>query len=261
MTDVGMTRSSNEDNFLINHELGIILIGDGMGGHEAGEVASAEALLAVCDFIKKINPPQQNSDFYTPTCSSAHDPLYDPDATLSNDTMPIVMRLYDAVEFANSMLYAQNLAKNNEEGCGMGTTLTGFWQVKKDGPVVFFHVGDSRLYRYREGELSQLTRDQTLYQQAIEQGMLEDLPPRNKLLQAVGPSAYINPEVRPVQLQADDLYLFCTDGLHGSVPHGLIADILSKTHTQNLDQSCSELISLSKEHGSQDNITVVLLAC
>lgn len=262
MTDVGVVRESNEDNFLIDQNLGLIMIADGMGGHEAGEVASKEALVAIRDFIQKVIPFDQKDSDEPTTFSPAHDAsFYDPDATWSDDTMPAIMTLFDAVEFANSLLYAQNLANSNGEGHGMGTTLTGLWQFQKNGPLLAFHVGDSRLYRYRAGELSQLTRDQTLYQQALEEGLLDNLPPRNMLLQAMGPYESVKPEVKPHQVQAGDLFMLCTDGLHGSVPHGMMAELMGKTSAINLEQTCTELISLAKDHGSRDNITVMILAC
>ena len=225
-------------------------------------MASKEALVAIRDFIQKVIPFDQKDSDEPTTFSPAHDAsFYDPDATWSDDTMPAIMTLFDAVEFANSLLYAQNLANSNGEGHGMGTTLTGLWQFQKNGPLLAFHVGDSRLYRYRAGELSQLTRDQTLYQQALEEGLLDNLPPRNMLLQAMGPYESVKPEVKPHQVQAGDLFMLCTDGLHGSVPHGMMAELMGKTSAINLEQTCTELISLAKDHGSRDNITVMILAC
>lgn len=262
LTDVGVVRTSNEDNFLIDQNLGLIMIADGMGGHEAGEVASKEVLLAMRDFIHKVSPADQKEADGPTTFSPAHDAsFYDPDATWSDDTMPAIMTLFDAVEFSNSLLFAQNLANQNGEGHGMGTTLTGIWQFQKNGPLLVFHVGDSRLYRYRAGEFHQLTRDQTLYQQALEEGLMDNLPPRNMLLQAMGPYETVKPEIKPYPVQSGDLYMLCTDGLHGSVPHGTIVEIMAKTSAVNLEQTCTELISLAKDHGSRDNITVIMLAC
>jgi protein phosphatase len=251
MTDVGLVRTSNEDNFLIDTELGLVMVADGMGGHEGGEVASAGALAAVRDFVREAGVPEAADD----------QAGYDPDATWSDRTMPAVMTLFEAIEFANTKIYAKNLQRQFIEGSGMGTTLTGFWQSQPGGPLVVCHVGDSRLYRYRGGELSLLTRDQTLYQQALEAGLLDNLPPRNLLLQAVGPSALVKPDVKPHSLQAGDLYLLCTDGLHGSVPHGVMADTLALAGPDTLEQACATLIAAAKTHGSRDNITAVLLAC
>jgi protein phosphatase len=154
-------------------------------------------------------------------------------------------------------VHEANLADGRGEG-GMGATLTGFWQCRPGGPLVVFHVGDSRLYRCRDGEIAVLTRDQTLYQQALEAGVGEDLPPRNLLLQAIGPTAVVAPDVELCAARVGDLYLLCSDGLYGSTPHAAIAQALAGTSAGTLDTCCAELIELAKTHGSRDNITAVL---
>jgi serine/threonine protein phosphatase PrpC len=253
-TDVGLVRKSNEDNFLIDPEIGLIVVADGMGGHDGGEIASASAIIAVRDHIRAFLDASH-------AAAPAALPEHDPDATWSDRTMPAVVTLFDAVELANTRLYAKNLADRYGEGSGMGTTLTGFWQYLDRGRLIVFHVGDSRLYRYRDGKLAMLTRDQTLYQQAIEAGQVDNLPSGNLLLQAIGPSAAIKPDVRSHIYQPGDLYLLCTDGLHGKVPHGEIEDIMKNTGTDRLQQSCADLIAAAKQHGSRDNITALLLLC
>jgi len=264
ITDTGTTRHSNEDNFLIDEALGLVVIGDGMGGHEDGEIASAQAIIAISDFIKQssmANPDNHGNIEATAPITPTGISLPDPDATWSDETMPAVMTLHDAVEFANECLYTQNCAKLYPEGQGMGTTLTGLWQIFPKGPIAIFHVGDSRLYRYRKGELALLTRDQTLYQQAIEAGTLDNLPASNVLLQAIGPNACVKPDVLLQISRAGDLYLLCTDGLHGSAPHAAIQEILSQANASNLAQMGQQLIALAKEYASKDNITVVLIQC
>jgi protein phosphatase len=140
----------------------------------------------------------------------------------------------------------------------MGATLTGFWQCRPGGPLAVFHVGDSRLYRCRGGDVAVLTRDQTLYQQALEAGVGEDLPPRNLLLQAIGPTAAVAPDVALCAARPGDLYLLCSDGLYGNTPHAAIAQALAGAGAGSLDACCAELIALAKTHGSRDNITAVL---
>lgn len=265
MTDVGMVRKVNEDNFLIDEKLGLVLIGDGMGGHDAGEVASATALTSVRDYVRAPDLAG-GSDDDTTIPAGAVAPrrkaiVPDPDATWSDVAMPAITTLFGAIEFANHQIFAQNVAKRSPEGRGMGTTLTGFWQSFTDGPLVVFHVGDSRLYRYRPGELTQLTRDQTIYQQAIDAGKVDNLPSRNLLLQAVGPYGSIRPAIRSHAVKPRDLYLLCTDGLHGCVSDREIVKILGQATPRNLDVICAELIALAKEDGGKDNITVVLLLC
>lgn len=253
-TDVGPVRSSNEDNFLIDEALGLAMVADGMGGHAAGEVASAGVLTALRDYLREHAPRIDAAAIQSL-------PAHDPDATWSDPAIPAVGLLYDAIDFANHSLYAQNTARDCPDGGGMGTTLTGFWRASAQAPLVLFHVGDSRLYRQRDGQLEQLTRDQTMYQQALESGAFENLPPRNLLLQAVGPSARVTPEVRSLVVHAGDVLMLCSDGLHGSVPHGEIEAIMGAATAATLDQACARLIALAKEYGGRDNITVLMALC
>jgi serine/threonine protein phosphatase PrpC len=252
-TDVGPVRKGNEDNFLIDEALGLVMVADGMGGHACGEVASAGALEAVRGYLSRhaAQLPQQQTE-------AGQLPLADdPDATWSDLAMRAVAVLYGAVEFANARLHAENLARGRLEA-GMGTTLTGFWRANADAPLVLLHVGDSRLYRHRGGQLEQLTRDQTMYQQALDAGMIDNLPARNLLLQAVGPSPQVMPEVCSHLVLAGDVLMLCSDGLHGSVPHGEIEAVMASASESALQAACLQLIALAKEYGGRDNITVVM---
>jgi protein phosphatase len=252
LTDVGLVRTSNEDNFLIDPALPIVAVADGMGGHDGGEIAARLALDALRAALLAFD-----ADRRAVIGLNASDEA-DPDATWQDEHMPAVMAVHGAVEHANAQVYGANLRQGHGEGAGMGTTLTGFWQCLPGGPLITFHVGDSRLYRYRRGELAVLTRDQTLYQQALEAGVCDGLPPRNLLLQAIGPAAAVAPEVKVCAPERGDLYLLCSDGLHGTAPHAAIAQALARTDAQSLDRCCAELIALAKTHGSRDNITAVL---
>jgi serine/threonine protein phosphatase PrpC len=250
LTDVGLVRQSNEDNFLIDPDLRIVAVADGMGGHDGGEIAAHLALSSLRTSLLAADPFR---------CAlPAPGALLDPDATWQDEHMCAVLAVHQAVEDANGQVYGANLRKGHGEGAGMGTTLTGFWQWMPDGPLAVFHVGDSRLYRYRDGELAILTRDQTLYQQALEAGVSDGLPPRNLLLQAIGPTAAVAPDVKVCALQPGDLYLLCSDGLYGNTPHGAIAQAMKRASAQSLDACCEALVELAKAHGSRDNITAVL---
>ena len=266
MTDIGPVRKENEDNFLIDATLDLLMVADGMGGHAAGAMASALTLTGVHDFLRqaheRLNGQQPDGPLERPSddIDPAHNASYDPDATGSNRRLMAVSLLFDAVDHANQVVYAHNLAQQRPEG-GMGTTLTGFWRSALAGEMVFFHVGDSRLYRQRRGQLQQMTLDQTLYQQALEAGAFENLPARNLLLQAVGPAPEVQPQVRSFSVQAGDLLLLCSDGLHGAVPHGDIEQVLAATTADTLEQSCGQLITLAKLYGGRDNITVLLMHC
>jgi len=255
LTDVGLVRRSNEDNFLIAPECGLVAVADGMGGHDGGEIASATVLHALRDAIGAAMREQVQD------APPAPPPSHDPDATWRDEHMPALTAAYHAVEYANSQVYAANVHNESTEGGGMGTTLTGFWEARSGGPLIVFHVGDSRLYRLRHGDLSLLTRDQTMYQQALEEGQSDNLPARNLLLQAIGPQEAVVPDVKACVAEDGDLFLLCSDGLYGNTPHAALAAALEGANAQTLDACCAVLVELAKAHGSRDNITALLVLC
>jgi protein phosphatase len=260
LSDTGTVRSSNEDNFLIERELGLVAVADGMGGHTGGELASASALAALAYYLRGVGNIDGSDDTVPNFKASAFDPAQtDPDATWTDDTMRAMITLHDALEYANQRVYQANLADRRGDGSGMGTTLTGMWQPAPGGPVFVFHVGDSRLYRWRDSRLEQLTRDQTMYQQALDAGMRRNLPARNLLLQALGPCADIRPELQLQAVAPGDLYLLCSDGLYGACSDSRIASLLARDGA--LAPCCADLVEAAKQDGSRDNITVVLVRC
>lgn len=239
-TDTGPVRPSNQDNFLIAPELDLLLLADGMGGHDGGEIASTSALLLVRDFLQAAPAPA---------------PDHADPAGLA------MLTLRDAVDHANNAIHRHNRARGCAEGAGMGTTLTGIWQPLAGGPLLACHVGDSRLYRWRDGRLAQLTRDQTLYQQAIDDGARASLPARNVLLQAIGPGANVRPELQLLAVQPGDVYLLCSDGVYGESSAGQIEAILAAARDDNLDTCCAALLAMAIHDGSGDNVTALLLRC
>lgn len=266
LTDVGTVRESNQDNFLIAPELGLVVVADGMGGHNGGEIASADAIRLLCSYLRAAQdgpgkPP--DGDSTVPVFrASAFDPAQaDPEATWTDAAMKAMITLHDAVEYANERMYQTNLANDRSDGSGMGTTLTGLWQPAADGPMFVFHVGDSRLYRWRQGRLAQLTRDQTLYQQALESGSPPPLPPRNLLMQALGPARELQPELQSQAMAPGDVYLLCSDGLYGESGESHIAMVMGGANENNLDACCRELVEMAKRDGSRDNITALLIKC
>lgn len=245
-SDVGPVRQHNEDHFLLDADLELLAVADGMGGHEAGALASATALETLRDCLACRTPPN------TPLTN-------DPDATFQAPSMQAMSELSDALKTVNAQLYAENAAHRMSDGHGMGTTLTGIWRPQTGGALLTFHVGDSRLYRLRAGEVEQLSRDQTWYQQALDAGHFDRLPARNVLLQAIGPSRDVEPEIRVQAVQPGDLLMLCSDGLHGSVPHHEMAHLLRNAGPHNLEAISERLIQLAAECGSRDNATVVLV--
>lgn len=261
MTDTGTVRPSNEDNFLIDAALGLVAVADGMGGHDSGEIASADALTSLAQFLHASTDADSNGvpPNFRP---SPFDPgATDLDGIASEAALAAMVTVHDAVEYANQRMYQTNLANRRGDGGGMGTTLTGLWQPEPGGPLLVFHVGDSRLYCYRAGQLTQLTRDQTMYQEAIEAGATGHLPPRNLLLQALGPSCDVHPDLRIQAVEAGDVYLLCSDGLYGATSDERIAALLAGASADRLEECCKELIATALQDGSRDNITAVLLQC
>lgn len=251
LTDVGAVRTSNEDGFLIDAKLGLLIVADGMGGHANGKMASDLALTqmhaAIIAQMDAVNASNQALA------------VADPDAT-NPDVLPFAMTaVSEAIKGANQAIFAVNANNAIPEGHGMGTTITGIWHPDKDGPAFVFNVGDSRVYRFRAGLLEQMTQDDTLFQQMLNAGLSDPLPSRNMLLKAVGPNVQIEPIVLQYAANAQDLYLVCSDGLHGELPDHEIADILRQVHTSELEQVCANLVSAAIAAGSRDNVTAVLL--
>ena len=244
LTDTGPFRTSNQDNLLVLPELNLLAVADGMGGHVGGDIASTEALLLVWKYLRGHPLPPADAD-----------------ATWTGAGHRAVQLLQDAVQHANATLFASNEAAGLADGYGMGTTLTGMWQPAPGAPAYIFHVGDSRVYRLRDGRLAQLTHDQTLYQQALEAGVTDMLPPRNLLLQAIGPGDEVRPDVFAQPIAPGDLYLLCSDGLYGATRDEALAEILAMATPRNLAACCAALVEKAKQDGSRDNITAILLLC
>lgn len=261
MTDTGTVRRSNEDNFLIDPSLGLIAIADGMGGHESGEIASSDALLAMAQFIRASKPREPGEDGASTLADQLAQPAQnDANFSTTDGTLSAMVTLYDAVEFANKRMYQTNVDLRRG-ATGMGTTLTGMWQPAPGAPVLIFHIGDTRLYRYRQGTLTLLTHDQTMYQHAVDQGFIGVMPPRNLLLQALGPACAVNPELMTQDVEPGDLFMLCSDGLHSASSDAQITTILAGASADRLGATCQDLIEQAKRDGSRDNITVVLFQC
>lgn len=250
-TDAGRTRSRNEDCFGICEEAGTALVCDGMGGHAGGDIASRTATDAIIDFI---------AEFHGPAIAPAVPPVARTrggnatDIAVSN-TVSVVR---SAVQLANQRLLDLNRERGLPDGRGMGTTVVGLCRVTGSNRVAVFHAGDSRLYRLRDGELRQLTRDHSLYQHWLDQGGRGPAPQRNIILRALGTTVDLDPEVGTHAVQAGDLFLLCSDGLTGMLPDEGIAAILLSAAQDDLDGVCERLVAVANERGGYDNITVVL---
>jgi len=238
-TDVGAVRDSNEDTIMvINEELGVLrnafAVADGMGGHNAGDVASQAAVKHIEEFLKR--------------------------AGTEHGLTPQNL-LRDAVAFANSMVF--NMSATSEEYKRMGTTvsLCSF----DDSNLYYAHVGDSRIYVVRNDVLRQVTDDHSLVNEMIKQGALtadEALthPRRNVVTRAVGTERSVEVDCGRVPLKLDETVLICSDGLTGMVTDKDILNIITKSSKlKQKEKIIDKLIAAAIKNGGNDNISVVLL--
>lgn len=238
-TDNGRARTHNEDCIVVDAALGLALVADGMGGYNAGEIASSMAAELISASI---------------TVNAAHG-----SAALDHETERQHL-LHKAIHIANERILA---AAQSTAACnGMGTTLV-LALFSKD-QVTIAHIGDSRAYRLREGKLEQLTQDHTLLQQQLQAGLLTNEQAskannRHWLTRALGVMPQVAADMREEKLQTGDRYLLCSDGLSDHVPLLKLQDILSHSGTTQAEQ-CRLLIAAANQHGGDDNISVVLIS-
>ena len=241
-SDVGRERAHNEDAILVDAERKLVVLADGMGGYQAGEVASQLAV----DVVRE--------DTSDATLTEVDLGRIDPDTGIS-----VAMRqLRGAIEKANNRICS--VARGREELNGMGTTIVAarFY----DGRVGIAHVGDSRCYRLRENVLEQLTRDHSYVQDQLEKGLISEdeakhSPQKNLITRALGIDAIAEADVQEFRTQPGDTYLLCSDGLSDLVDdESLQAELVT-------DQSPAErtktLIDAANANGGRDNISVIVV--
>jgi PPM family protein phosphatase len=223
MTDTGRKRRHNEDSFVVAPPL--FAVADGMGGANAGEVASGLAVETI---------RQESTD------DSAGEPF-----------------VVSLIQEANRRVYQRQT--DDAEASGMGTTMTV--AVVEDGLVRFGHVGDSRAYLYRDGELRQLTEDHSLVGELVRSGKIsaseaETHPQRSVITRALGTDPDVDVDTFTVEAQPGDVFLLCSDGLYSMVGTEKILDVLHRSRN-DLDTAAKELITAANKKGGDDNITVV----
>lgn len=238
MSDPGMKRRNNEDSYLINEELSLAIVADGMGGHNAGEVASAMATEVT------------NTKFKIMLRDGTVPPVL-------RDKIPLVAnQLAHAIELASLAIYDASLAAGKS---GMGTTETS---VILDGTKLYFaHVGDSRAYMVRGGRLSQVTEDHSFVMESVRKGLMtleqaEASPLKNILTRALGSPDLPEVDITSCNVSPGDRVILCTDGLFKCVTEKEMLDIVLKAD-DDLD-ACDDLIEYGNQHGGPDNITVVI---
>lgn len=231
VTHVGLVRKGNEDSLCVDENLNLYGVADGMGGHEAGEVASDMAVQVVIEHLGKQQPGA----------------LVDPSTAL-----------VAAIRAANGLIFEKAEQMTNLRG--MGTTIA--IGLIRDNRLSVGHVGDSRVYLLREGKLHQITQDHSLVNQLLINGGITEEeafthPQRNVLIRALGTSKEVEVDITEVQLQVGDRILFCTDGLSGCMRKEELQEKLNSV--SSVTEAVDNLLSSALEAGGPDNITIVLV--
>jgi protein phosphatase len=241
ISDVGRVRDHNEDAIGSVGEIGLMVLADGMGGYNAGEVASGIAVDIVTEMATDGADREERNDI------DSHSGLM---------RQSIVLR--DAVYRANKIIYQTAQSQTNCEG--MGTTIVAC--MFYDDKISIAHVGDSRAYRLRAGQLEQITMDHSLLQELVDRGFYsaeeaQRSTNRNYVTRALGVEPTVDVEVHEHAVLPDDVYLLCSDGLPDMVEDDDIHLTIS-TFNASLDVVGQQLIDLANDHGGRDNVSVML---
>jgi protein phosphatase len=241
-TDPGMVRSHNEDSIAADAELGLTVLADGMGGYNAGEVASG---IAVAMLTTEMKQALQE---------------HEPHAVVDGGGEPMAVALIrENSGKANAAIY--QTAKSQPQYAGMGTTLVV--ALFFDNRMSVGHIGDSRLYRLRKDEFTQVTRDHSLLQEQIDSGMITKEQARysqnkNLVTRAVGIDPDVETEIHTYDVEQGDIYLLCSDGLSDMVVDDDIQATLDAMRS-NLPLAAQQLVQLANDSGGRDNISVILV--
>jgi serine/threonine protein phosphatase PrpC len=240
-SDIGLVRKNNEDNFGYDVRHGIFTVCDGMGGQAAGELASKIAVDTVLTYFRDTR----------------------------NSTEPVVGRSFEGVsERAAALAYAIQLANQaiqdagsqNPDLRGMGSTIVAVCVEGNQFSIA--HVGDSRIYLIRDGNIQQLTNDHSLVMEQVRRGLMtleeaEQSKMQNVIVRALGSEESVEPDLADHEFAPGDVLLLCCDGMSRYVQEGKMTDVIG--HAETLEQACDDLIQAAKDGKSDDNITCVLI--
>ena len=243
VTDIGKIREKNEDNVLISSSLGLGIVADGMGGHSAGEVASNIAVSVLAETVRKVNNGQLKiPDTFLPKL----------DATERKILM--------AANLANIAIYST--AQSSDIYKMMGTTLTGV--LFDHDNAIAVHVGDSRLYLFRDHKIVQITTDHSLANEQVRRGLLTRAEAdrskiQNVLTRAMGIKKNIEFDLLKFPIKVGDIILLCSDGLYKGLQEPDMEKLLESGKDMPIVRLCKQLVNTSNEKDGQDNISAVLI--
>lgn len=240
-TDIGLVRAHNEDSLLIPREMALAVVSDGMGGHAAGDVASRITVETI-------------DQHYRDTARSGPNtwPFKLPSLEIEKQRMSV------AIQLANSNIFETAAADGSKKGMGCTVDAIYFNQ----GRFFIGHVGDSRVYRIREGRIQMLTEDHSLLNDYLRMKELSGdegvhFPQKNVVVRALGLADQVHVDVIADAFKVGDVFLLCSDGLSGMLDDPVLLDII--TARDSLDTSCNELIKAANDAGGNDNITAILI--
>lgn len=242
-TDTGLRRSTNEDNLSVREDLGLFVVADGMGGHAAGEVASLAAVEGIVAFVEATVTMSPDQTWPIP---------FDPQQSINAN------RLRAGFRMGNRRLATQ--IASSSELRGMATTAVAV--LIDAGVGTLAHVGDSRAYRLRQGQLDRLTRDHSWVEEQIRVGALSEAaarqhPWRNIVTRALSGSDDVEVDIQELPLEPGDRLLLCSDGVFTVLSDEQIGDVLRRE--ADLDGACQALITGANAGGGPDNVTAVVL--
>jgi protein phosphatase len=240
-THVGMKRNHNEDNYLILPDQNLCCVADGMGGHSSGEIASKIAVDELAEFFRMTASDQDATWPFKMDKARNYDEN----------------RLATGIKLANKSIFDK--ASSDLKFKGMGTTIVSMHITNNVAYVA--HVGDSRVYFFRQGVLKQITEDHSLLNDYLKAKKLtpeeiENFPHKNVIVRALGMKETVQVDVSKVEAQEGDVFLLCSDGLSGMVSDPEMQELLART--TELEKACSQLIDLANAAGGNDNVTCVL---
>src|SRR5687768_13059849 len=240
-TDTGRVREHNEDTIAFDADVGLLVLADGMGGYNAGEVASGIAVKTIVNLVRE---------------SVAREDLRADDRESGMSRPSIILR--DAIHRANKIIY--QTARTQPQCEGMGTTIVS--ALFFDNKVAIAHVGDSRMYRLHNEKFEQVTMDHSLLQELVDRGFYspeeaQRAANKNYVTRALGVEPQVEVEVQEQPVDKGDIFILCSDGLSDMVEDEDIRLTIS-TFGANLDTVAKQLIQLANENGGRDNVSVVL---
>ena len=241
LTDTGKIRDHNEDMIGAEGDIGLFVLADGMGGYNAGEVASGIAVKTITNLVRD---------------AVGREDLTAPDPATGLSRPSIILR--DAIHRANKIIY--HTSKTQPQCEGMGTTVVAC--IFYDNRISMAHVGDSRLYRLRDNRFEQMTLDHSLLQELVDRGFYSQeeaqrATNKNYVTRALGVEQSVEVEINEQPVHKSDYYVLCSDGLSDMIEDEDIHLTIS-TFSANLDTVAKQLIQLSNDNGGRDNISVIM---